>query len=231
MLSCLALACSIMHSSDCSSALWSHFFSSVCIIHLLLSLFTITLYREITAVACQVTQTQHQKLQAKLTGIWPCLATVPALLSFNFRLACYRRMINCLQVILASTAEIGWQILRPNSSFGISALRALRLLRIFKMTRWPPGGGFRWRWPNRAQSLLPSPSHPSLRRNQTSVAVLDDARLEANHIVNDFLPLILLCSAKHITASLRMECVCLQLLTQGWGVNVCIAHSLYVHVC
>lgn len=41
-----------------------------------------------------------------------------------------------LQVIVGSIFEVVWSEFKEGSSFGISALRALRLLRIFKVTRY-----------------------------------------------------------------------------------------------
>lgn len=41
-----------------------------------------------------------------------------------------------LQVIVGSIFEVVWGFFRPGMSFGISVLRALRLLRIFKITKW-----------------------------------------------------------------------------------------------
>lgn len=40
------------------------------------------------------------------------------------------------QVVIASLFEIIWQIFYPSDSFGFSALRSIRLLRIFKITRY-----------------------------------------------------------------------------------------------
>ena len=40
-----------------------------------------------------------------------------------------------LQVIVGSIFEVLWGFFRPGMSFGISVLRALRLLRIFKITK------------------------------------------------------------------------------------------------
>lgn len=40
-----------------------------------------------------------------------------------------------LQVIVGSIFEVLWGFFRPGTSFGISVLRALRLLRIFKITK------------------------------------------------------------------------------------------------
>jgi len=39
------------------------------------------------------------------------------------------------QVISGSIFEVLWSIIQPGTSFGISVLRALRLLRIFKVTK------------------------------------------------------------------------------------------------
>ncbi|VDP44893.1 unnamed protein product [Schistosoma mattheei] len=39
-------------------------------------------------------------------------------------------------VVFASLFEIVWQIFYPSDSFGFSALRSIRLLRIFKITRY-----------------------------------------------------------------------------------------------
>lgn len=43
-----------------------------------------------------------------------------------------------LQVIVGSIFEVLWGFFRPGTSFGISVLRALRLLRIFKITKLVP---------------------------------------------------------------------------------------------
>ena len=48
----------------------------------------------------------------------------------------FRSVILLLQVIVGSVFEVVWSIIRPDASFGISVLRALRLLRIFKVTRF-----------------------------------------------------------------------------------------------
>lgn len=40
-----------------------------------------------------------------------------------------------VQVIVGSIFEVLWGFFRPGTSFGISVLRALRLLRIFKITK------------------------------------------------------------------------------------------------
>lgn len=45
-------------------------------------------------------------------------------------------MLRRLQVIVGSIFEVVWGFFRPGMSFGISVLRALRLLRIFKITKW-----------------------------------------------------------------------------------------------
>lgn len=39
------------------------------------------------------------------------------------------------QVIVGSIFEVVWAAVKPGTSFGISVLRALRLLRIFKVTK------------------------------------------------------------------------------------------------
>lgn len=41
----------------------------------------------------------------------------------------------CSQVIIGSIFEVIWAAIKPGASFGISVLRALRLLRIFKVTK------------------------------------------------------------------------------------------------
>lgn len=41
----------------------------------------------------------------------------------------------CVQVIVGSIFEVVWATIKPGTSFGISVLRALRLLRIFKVTK------------------------------------------------------------------------------------------------
>lgn len=41
-----------------------------------------------------------------------------------------------LQVIVGSIFEVVWAAIKPGTSFGISVLRALRLLRIFKVTKY-----------------------------------------------------------------------------------------------
>jgi len=41
-----------------------------------------------------------------------------------------------LQVIAGSLFEVVWAMYYTDSSFGISILRAMRLLRIFKVTRF-----------------------------------------------------------------------------------------------
>lgn len=43
-----------------------------------------------------------------------------------------------LQVIVGSIFEVVWAAIKPGTSFGISVLRALRLLRIFKVTKYVP---------------------------------------------------------------------------------------------
>uniref|UniRef100_A0A3P8RTB5 Calcium voltage-gated channel subunit alpha1 E n=1 Tax=Amphiprion percula TaxID=161767 RepID=A0A3P8RTB5_AMPPE len=52
----------------------------------------------------------------------------------------FHSSFNCfdcsLQVIVGSIFEVLWGFFRPGTSFGISVLRALRLLRIFKITYW-----------------------------------------------------------------------------------------------
>lgn len=40
-----------------------------------------------------------------------------------------------LQVVVGSIFEVVWAAIKPGTSFGISVLRALRLLRIFKVTK------------------------------------------------------------------------------------------------
>lgn len=40
-----------------------------------------------------------------------------------------------LQVIIVSIIEVIWSYYKDGASFGISTLRALRLLRVFKVTR------------------------------------------------------------------------------------------------
>lgn len=40
-----------------------------------------------------------------------------------------------VQVIVGSIFEVVWATIKPGTSFGISVLRALRLLRIFKVTK------------------------------------------------------------------------------------------------
>lgn len=44
-----------------------------------------------------------------------------------------------LQVIVGSIFEVIWAAVKPGTSFGISVLRALRLLRIFKVTKYVAG--------------------------------------------------------------------------------------------
>ena len=46
------------------------------------------------------------------------------------------------QVIVGSLFEVIWTEVNPDDSVGISVLRALRLLRIFKVTRWVITGLF-----------------------------------------------------------------------------------------
>lgn len=41
-----------------------------------------------------------------------------------------------VQVIVASVFEVLWKEFRRDTSFGFTVLRALRLLRIFKVTRY-----------------------------------------------------------------------------------------------
>ena len=45
------------------------------------------------------------------------------------------RLGSLLQVIIGSIFEVIWAVIKPGTSFGISVLRALRLLRIFKVTK------------------------------------------------------------------------------------------------
>lgn len=45
------------------------------------------------------------------------------------------QMLRGVQVIVGSIFEVVWGFFRPGMSFGISVLRALRLLRIFKITK------------------------------------------------------------------------------------------------
>lgn len=40
------------------------------------------------------------------------------------------------KVIVGSIFEVIWTYFNPDESFGVSVLRSLRLLRIFKVTRW-----------------------------------------------------------------------------------------------
>ena len=40
-----------------------------------------------------------------------------------------------MQVIVMSLFEVVWGAIYPDASFGLSVLRAMRLLRIFKVTR------------------------------------------------------------------------------------------------
>lgn len=50
--------------------------------------------------------------------------------------ACRTALSPCpLQVIVGSIFEVVWAAIKPGTSFGISVLRALRLLRIFKVTK------------------------------------------------------------------------------------------------
>ncbi|KAL7980984.1 hypothetical protein Chor_002138 [Crotalus horridus] len=42
---------------------------------------------------------------------------------------------NIVMVIVGSIFEVIWAVVKPGTSFGISVLRALRLLRIFKVTK------------------------------------------------------------------------------------------------
>lgn len=44
-------------------------------------------------------------------------------------------LCSALQVIVGSICEVIWDMIKPGASFGISVLRALRLLRIFKVTK------------------------------------------------------------------------------------------------
>ena len=44
-------------------------------------------------------------------------------------------LLYIFQVIVGSVAEVIWSEFREGESFGVSTLRALRLLRIFKVTR------------------------------------------------------------------------------------------------
>lgn len=46
--------------------------------------------------------------------------------------------VSASQVTVGSIFEVVWAIFRPGTSFGISVLRALRLLRIFKITKYVP---------------------------------------------------------------------------------------------
>lgn len=41
-----------------------------------------------------------------------------------------------LQVIVGSIFEVVWAAIKPGTSFGLSVLRALRLLRVFKVTKY-----------------------------------------------------------------------------------------------
>jgi len=56
----------------------------------------------------------------------PCL--------YSFSVSCCRS--RCLQVIGGSLFEVVWSVFYPDTSFGFSILRAMRLLRIFKVTRY-----------------------------------------------------------------------------------------------
>lgn len=49
---------------------------------------------------------------------------------------CLRRSPSPTQVIVGSIFEVVWAAIKPGTSFGISVLRALRLLRIFKVTKY-----------------------------------------------------------------------------------------------
>lgn len=49
---------------------------------------------------------------------------------------CLRPTLSALQVIVGSIFEVVWAAIKPGTSFGISVLRALRLLRIFKVTKY-----------------------------------------------------------------------------------------------
>lgn len=49
--------------------------------------------------------------------------------------ACPRLTPCPVQVIVGSIFEVVWAAIKPGTSFGISVLRALRLLRIFKVTK------------------------------------------------------------------------------------------------
>lgn len=51
------------------------------------------------------------------------------------RRACPRLTPPPAQVIVGSIFEVVWAAIKPGTSFGISVLRALRLLRIFKVTK------------------------------------------------------------------------------------------------
>jgi len=44
--------------------------------------------------------------------------------------------VSLLQVIAGSLFEVVWSLFYEDTSFGISILRAMRLLRIFKVTRY-----------------------------------------------------------------------------------------------
>ena len=49
---------------------------------------------------------------------------------------CPGPILSLLQVIVGSIFEVVWAAIKPGTSFGISVLRALRLLRIFKVTKY-----------------------------------------------------------------------------------------------
>lgn len=49
---------------------------------------------------------------------------------------CLRPTLSAPQVIVGSIFEVVWAAIKPGTSFGISVLRALRLLRIFKVTKY-----------------------------------------------------------------------------------------------
>lgn len=65
-----------------------------------------------------------------------------------------------LQVIVGSIFEVVWAAIKPGTSFGISVLRALRLLRIFKVTKyviralWGAGAQAAWVLPSAAWNLF-----------------------------------------------------------------------------
>ena len=50
--------------------------------------------------------------------------------------ACDVVCVRYVQVIIASVFEVIWKEFREDTSFGFTVLRALRLLRIFKVTRY-----------------------------------------------------------------------------------------------